>query len=137
MAAYFFGREAEVVNAKFVNCPSEAFEDHVAGDVADLFGIGVPKGVDGGVRCCVGQIKDPFDYACPDVNRILDCISVFVLGDVFVIVVIFLVDEGDGYGGGGVVHLSVCYFFVSVTEYDCLWGDNLGFLCAVRLRILI
>ena len=62
--------------------------------------------------------------------------SVFVLCDCLVIVVVFLIDEGDGNGGSGVEHLSVGDASVSVTEYDRSWGDDLGFSCPGRLRIL-
>ena len=62
--------------------------------------------------------------------------SVFVLGDCFVIIVVFLIDEGDGNGGGGVEHLSVGDASIPVTEYDCSWGDDLGFSSPGRLRIL-
>ena len=59
----------------------------------------------------------------------------FMLGDGFVIVVIFLVDEGDGYGGGGMEHFSVFDCSIPMSEYYCPWGDDLGFACAGRLRI--
>ena len=47
-----------------------------------------------------------------------------------------LVDEGDGNGGGGIIHLSVLDNEISVVKCNCLEGDDLGFSCATRLRIL-
>ena len=49
MATYFVGGETEVVNPELVNRPSEALQDHVARDMADLSGVWVPERVDGGV----------------------------------------------------------------------------------------
>ena len=49
MATYFVGGKTEVVHSELVNRPSEALQDHVTRDMADLLGVWVPERVDGGV----------------------------------------------------------------------------------------
>ena len=106
--------------SEFVHRPYVALEDHGAGDMFDPFCVRVPKCVDGGGGFGIGEIMDAVGYSCPDGDGVLDGVSVFVLRHRFIIIVILLIDEGYGYGGGCVLYFSVCYTFVSMTEYDCL-----------------
>lgn len=126
----------EVIDAKLVHRPLEAFQENVAGDMFDPFCVQVSKYVDGCGGFSVWEIKDAVDNACPDGNGVLEGVAIFVLCYRFIIVVILLIDESYGYGGGCMDYVSVCYFTISVAENNYLYGDNFGFSCAYYLRLL-
>ena len=53
-----------------------------------------------------------------------------MLSHCFVVHIILLTFECDGYGGGCVEQFSIPYFPIALAEYDVVAGDNLGFSCA-------
>ena len=90
------------VLSQVVRYPPQVVANLLACYVLDLFAVGIPKCVAGGVGCGRWEGQYPVCDAGPDGNRAVLLDKGGVMSDCVMIVVVFLGDECNRHGVGGV-----------------------------------